>query len=143
MSERGVFAVDRGIWDHDVLSDNRPFSRREVWLWLLSEAAWKPHRRRVSGRPIGLNRGQLVASLRFMAEKWCWSEPRVRRFLELLEKERMIDVATDAGITIITICKYDKYQRVRRATPADVTKRLWEMSDIVDVLEAYEAKAAN
>lgn len=26
---------------------------------------------------------------------------------------------------------------------ANVTKRLWEMSDIVDVLEAYEAKAAN
>jgi len=26
---------------------------------------------------------------------------------------------------------------------ANVTKRLWEMSDVVDVLEAYEAKAAN
>jgi hypothetical protein len=119
MSERGVFAVDRGIWDHDVLSDNRPFSRREVWLWLLSEAAWKPHRRRVAGRPIGLNRGQLVASLRFMAEKWRWSEPRVRRFLNVLKNERMIDLVTDAGITIITICKYDKYQRV--SLPDDAT----------------------
>ena len=119
MSERGVFAVDRGIWDHDVLSDNTPFSRREVWLWLLSEAAWKPHRRRVAGRPIELNRGQLVASLRFMADKWRWTETRVRRFLELLEKERMIDVATDAGITVITICKYEKYQRV--SLPDDAT----------------------
>ncbi len=36
-----------------------------------------------------------------------------------------------------------KTLRVTRATAADVTKRLWEMSDIVDVLEAYEAKAAN
>jgi len=26
---------------------------------------------------------------------------------------------------------------------ANVTKRLWEMSDIVDVLEAWETKAAN
>jgi len=26
---------------------------------------------------------------------------------------------------------------------ANVTKRHWEMSDIVDVLEAYEANAAN
>ena len=33
-----------------------------------------------------------------------------------------------------------------RATPAmaaNVTKRLWEMSDVVDLLETWEAKAAN
>jgi hypothetical protein len=119
MSERGVFAVDRGIWDHHVLSDNRPFSRREVWLWLLSNAAWKSHRRRVAGRSVELNRGQVLASLRFMADNWDWSEPRVRRFLALLEQERMIDVATDAGITVITVCKYDKYQRV--SLPDDAT----------------------
>jgi hypothetical protein len=29
------------------------------------------------------------------------------------------------------------------AMAANVTKRLWEMSDIVDVLEAWEAKTAN
>jgi hypothetical protein len=29
------------------------------------------------------------------------------------------------------------------AMAANVTKRLWEMSDIVDVLEAHEAKVAN
>ena len=33
--------------------------------------------------------------------------------------------------------------RVTPAMAANVTKRLWEMSDIVDVFEAYEAKAAN
>jgi transcriptional regulator with XRE-family HTH domain len=36
-----------------------------------------------------------------------------------------------------------KTLRVTPAMAANVTKRLWEMSDIVDVLEAYEAKAAN
>jgi hypothetical protein len=29
------------------------------------------------------------------------------------------------------------------AMAANVTKRLWEMSDILDVLEAWEAKTAN
>jgi hypothetical protein len=119
MSERGVFAVDRGIWEHDVLVDDNPFSRREAWLWLLSEAAWKPHRRRLAGRPVELNRGQLAASLRFMASKWRWAEPRVRRFLKTLEIEGMIDATTGAGITLITICKYDKYQRV--SLPNDAT----------------------
>ncbi len=36
-----------------------------------------------------------------------------------------------------------KTLRVTPAMAANVTKRLWEMSDIVDVLEAWETKAAN
>jgi len=112
MSERGVFAVDRGIWEHDLLTDSEPFSRREAWLWLVSEAAWKPHRRRIVGRPIDLMRGQLVGSMRFIASKWRWSEPRVRRFLGALISEGMIGAKIDAGVSVITICKYDEYQRV-------------------------------
>lgn len=119
MSERGVFAVDRGIWDHDVFQDSAPLSRREAWLWLLSEAAWKPHRRRIAGRVIDVARGQVAASLRFIASKWRWSEPRVRRFLSLLRNEGMIGAQTDAGLSVITISKYDEYQRV--SLPSDAT----------------------
>jgi hypothetical protein len=122
MSERGVFAVDRGIWEHDVLSDNEPFSRREAWLWLLSEAAWKPHKRRVIGRTVELSRGQYVGSLRFIASKWRWSEPRVRRFLGALISSEMVDAKTDAGVTVVTICKYDEYQRV--SLPSDATPKV-------------------
>ena len=121
MSERGVFAVDRGIWEHDLLSDSEPFSRREAWLWLVSEAAWKPHRRRIMGRPIDLARGQLVGSTRYIASKWRWSEPKVRRFLAALISEEMIDANTDAGVSVITICKYDEYQRV--SLPADAVRK--------------------
>ncbi|QAU44187.1 hypothetical protein [Bradyrhizobium guangzhouense] len=120
MSERGVFAVDRGIWDHDVLADRKPFSRREAWLWLVSEAAWKPHKRRIIGRSIELARGQFAGSLRFIASKWRWNEPRVRRFLGALISAEMVDANTDAGVTVITICKYDEYQRV--SLPSDATR---------------------
>jgi hypothetical protein len=34
-----------------------------------------------------------------------------------------------------------KTLRVTRAMAAGITKRLWEMSDVVDVLEAWEAAA--
>jgi len=117
MSERGVFAVDRGIWEHDLLASSEPFSRREAWLWLVSEAAWKPHRRRLAGHLVEVGRGQLAASLRFIAGKWRWSEPRVRRFLLSLNSEGMIGASTDAGVSLITICKYDEYQRV--SLPSD------------------------
>jgi hypothetical protein len=120
VSERGVFAVDRGIWDHDLLTDSEPFSRREAWLWLVSEAAWRPHRRRIIGRQFELSRGQLVASTRFIASKWRWSEARVRRFLAALISEDMIGAKTDAGVSVITICKYDEYQRV--SLPSDAMR---------------------
>lgn len=121
MSERGVFAVDRGIWDHDLLVSSDPFSRREAWLWLLSEAAWKPHKRRIAGKTIDVKRGQVAASLRFMASKWRWSEARVRRFITSLISSEMVDAKTDAGLSVITICNYDAYQRV--SLPSDATPK--------------------
>jgi hypothetical protein len=102
-----------------VLSENEPFSRREAWLWLLSEAAWKPHKRRIIGRTIELARGQYAGSVRFIGTKWRWNEARVRRFLRALISSEMIDAKTDAGVTVITVCKYDEYQRV--SLPADST----------------------
>jgi hypothetical protein len=116
VSERGVFAVDRGVFDHPKLSDGKPLTKLEAWLWLVSSAAWKPVSRRLSGRTIDLRRGQVAASTRFLADRWRWTEPRVRRFLTLLKTDAAndaeIDTQTDAGITVITIRKYDRYQRV-------------------------------
>lgn len=111
MSERGVFAVDRGIWDHPSFAAE-PLTEREAWAWLIGEASFKARTKRVGSSVVNLARGQVAASLRFMADKWQWTEPRVRRFLKRLKNDAMIDAATDAGITVITICNYNKYQRV-------------------------------
>lgn len=111
MSERGVFAVDRGIWDHPSFA-NEPLTEREAWTWLIGEASFKARTKRIGSVVLELKRGQVAASTRFMANKWQWSESRVRRFLKRLKTDAMIDAATDAGITVITICNYDKYQKV-------------------------------
>lgn len=112
MSERGVFAVDRGIWDHPELDSDEPFSRREAWIWLISEAAWKPCRVRVGEVRVNLRRGQLAHSIRFMADKWRWSKSAVARFLDILKTGTMIGTESGTGVTVITICNYDEYQRV-------------------------------
>ncbi|RAI26974.1 hypothetical protein CH340_24785, partial [Rhodoplanes serenus] len=112
MSERGVFAIDRGVWDHPMLKSRDPFSRREAWMWLISEAAWKPRVVMIEGRRIALERGQLVHSIRFMAEKWGWPKSNVARFLEALKTETMIGTESGTGVTVITISKYNEYQRV-------------------------------
>ena len=84
MSERGVFAVDRGVWDHPLFNDGQSLSRREAWLWLISEAAWKPHKRTIGSLTVTLERGQLAVSIRYLAEQWGWSKGSVERFISQL-----------------------------------------------------------
>lgn len=112
VSERGVFAVDRGIWDHPMFATKDPMSKREAWLWLLSEATWKEKAVFVDGKRIKLGRGQLAHSVRFMAEKFGWKKSKVSRFLDALKTDTMIGTDAGTGVTIITICNYDEYQRV-------------------------------
>ncbi len=111
MSERGVFAVDRGIWGHPCFA-NEPFTEREAWQWLIGEAAFKPRKKRVGNTVFDLERGQLAASIRFMAEAWQWHRNKVHRFLVKLKTETMIEHTPGQDATLITICNYDKYQRV-------------------------------
>ncbi len=80
MSERGAFLIDRGWFDHPAFR-TEPFTEREAWAWLISEAAYKPHQRRLGSAVVQLQRGQLGASVRFLAERWKWSKSRVDRFL--------------------------------------------------------------
>jgi hypothetical protein len=121
MTERGTFVIDRGWFDHPVFA-REPFTEREAWAWLISEAAYKEHRKRVGSFVLDMKRGQVAASLRFMAKHWKWSEPKVRRFLTKLKTDAMVDAQTDAGLTVITICNYNKYQLVPSKTDAASTQ---------------------
>lgn len=112
MSELGVFAVDRAVFSHPLLTTGEPFSRREAWLWLISEAAWKPRKVGRIGAVIELERGQLAHSVRFIADAWGWSKSSVDRFLTRLKTGTMIGTSTGTGLLVITICNYDAYQRL-------------------------------
>ncbi|HMH99601.1 MAG TPA: hypothetical protein VK577_23975 [Bradyrhizobium sp.] len=104
----GVFAVDRGIFDHPFFV-SEPFTEREAWLWMISAAAWKTTRIRSGRKMVWLVRGQLMFSERFLAEKWQWSKSSVRRFIERLQSEAMVTTLSDPDGTLIIICNYEKY----------------------------------
>jgi hypothetical protein len=89
---------------------------------MIAEASWKDRQRNVGGKMVETKRGQLAASSRFLAKAWDWSEPKVRRFLEALENRRMVTRVTDAGLTVITLCNYERYQSVGRVGDAGPTQ---------------------
>lgn len=121
MSDRGVFAIDRGIWD-DPDYPAEQFSEREAVMWLVGQAAWRATRVRVGTNAIEVERGQCAFSTRFMAAAWKWSEARVRRFLGRLEARGTICSESDARATRITLCNYDKFQRVSLPSDAPATQ---------------------
>lgn len=113
MSNAGVFAVDRGVWDHPAFS-REPFTEREAWMWLVGAAAWREWRIRANGVPVTLQRGEFCFSVRFLATKWSWLKDRVQRFLVRLKKHDMIRDTSRDNAHVYIISKYSDYQTVGR-----------------------------
>jgi hypothetical protein len=111
----GHINVARRIFDHPMFDDGKPLSDREAWLWLISNAAWRPMQIMVrNGRAselVSLDRGQLSFSRSYLCKAWHWtSEKRVRTFLNRLQKESMVDLQTGQLQTIIYIRNYGVFQ---------------------------------
>jgi len=105
----GGVIIARNLWD-DPAFQNEPFSEREAWIWMICEAQWKPRQRRVGKVIVNVDRGQLAHSTRFLAEAWKWSHAKVRRYLDRLEKLKLIRRESGTGVSVITLCKYNEYQ---------------------------------
>ena len=126
LTERGYIAMPRAILSDPMFADE-PYTEREAFLSLVADAAWKPRKLRLRRGVVDLGRGQTLASSRYLAERWQWPEPRVRRFIERLSGRRANDAQNDApndaqndalidaqptpNGTIITIRNYDTFQK--------------------------------
>ena len=111
----GTFNIARSIWEHPVFRPAK-FTDTQAFMWLVSEASWKPRTIRDKTFVIELGRGELTHSLRFMANKWQWKHDAVKRFLLRLEKHDMIRVSNATGQNVVSICNYDEYQAKPKST---------------------------
>lgn len=109
MPDRGYIKFYRSIFDHPVFKPE-PFTEREAWTWLCCEASWKARRQRLGEHLVELERGEIVGSVRFLAEKWQWSTGKVERYLKRIKNDGMIETRTETGITVINVCNYDSFQ---------------------------------
>ena len=124
---KGFFLVQRGWRDFEIFK-NQPFSEPEAWLYLLETAQYEAGYAPAGGMKIYVERGQLVASYRYLADAWEWKKDRVKDFLMKLKKWGWIDICTDykeesdslptshgkaynRRPSLITILKYNELQR--------------------------------
>ena len=91
---------------HDEWFDNKP----EYLLWwgdLMRRAYWKPKTVMVGTTPVSLHRGQLIASIKDLANRWQRSKDMIINYIKVLEIKGLISKTTKNNISIITILDYD------------------------------------
>ena len=105
--------ISADMLEHDAFA-GEPYSKHAAWLWLIANAAWKPRRFKAPNvnAMVELERGQVLAARHYLADKWQWSEKKVRNFLAFLLSQNMIEMGQSKGrfANVVTVCNYDKYQ---------------------------------
>jgi hypothetical protein len=119
------FAVARSVFDHPLFVKHPEWFL--PWAWLISHAAYKPRVDRLGLAIADVARGQLVTTVRGLAQQWSWPTGNVQYFLKVLRGQGMItclairtrihtaiESRKSQRATLITICNYDKFQPIGR-----------------------------
>ncbi|MCL6741767.1 hypothetical protein LZ518_11580 [Sphingomonas sp. RB56-2] len=113
MAGRGWFIMYRGWMSSDDFRPE-PFSEREVFIWSIENAAHSPHFQWFNGLKIFVERGEFATSIRMMAQRFSWTEKRVRTFMErMCRVQKWARRTAQSGAqspTILTVCNYNEYQ---------------------------------
>lgn len=110
----GWVKLDRQIFDH-WLWQEKPFSMGQAWVDLILLASHKDGVQYYKGTLYERKRGEVCASLKWLADRWGWSTGKVSRFLNVLQKDKMITQNRHANGTVLTIENYSLFQDGRNA----------------------------
>lgn len=106
MDESHPVSLSRAFFQSAFWREEREYSRAEAWLDMIASATLAPEATKmVGGHRLSLTRGDLPASVRYLAHRWTWSKSKVERFLTLLRDMRLIRTRIETGQNIITICE--------------------------------------
>ena len=107
MNDNGWIKIRKSIYNH-WLWENAEYLK--WWIDLLLMANWEDDKKLVGKQLVEVKRGQLIASMSFLMNRWGRSRKMIEHFLNLLYKEQMISKDVKHNISLITISNYDKHQ---------------------------------
>jgi hypothetical protein len=110
---KGWISIHREIQDHWIWQDKREFSKAEAWIDILLNVNHADQKKVIKNTLFEVKRGQSIKSQLTWAKRWNWNRSKVHRFLELLEKDKMIVLKPNSKTTQLTVCNFDSYQRAR------------------------------
>lgn len=125
--KNGWIKISRRISDHWLWDDAE---RLQWWLDLLLMASWQDTEAYDDTHHFTLHRGQLIASVSYLSNRWRRSAPTILKFLRLLEDDKMITRETIFRKTaIITIVNYTSYQAPLETNTTELSQQLTTTQD--------------
>lgn len=110
MSEKGWICLHRKIMDNEIWLSDEPYDRRSAMSELFMLANHTTKTKLFDGNPIVIERGQFITSQRKLAERWHWSNTKVKKFLDTLQALGTIEYFSDTKKTVINVVNYEVYQ---------------------------------
>ena len=113
--EYGFVRLSRKFFEHTYWKQKRSLSFAEAWLDLIQMARFDVNpltKLLACGREITIYRGEIHASLRYLAERWSWSVDKTRKFVGRCIKKKEISRRYVQGETVLTLCSYALYNPV-------------------------------
>lgn len=111
-TDKGYIKIYRDIRDHWVW-EAKPYDKARAWIDLIMIANHEKKTILFDGRLMTIERGQHMTSLKTLAARWGWTRSKVKRFLDVLKSEQMINTKRNRNGTLITIVNYGIYQDSR------------------------------
>jgi hypothetical protein len=119
----GWIKLYRKSYENFLYKTGKPHTRREAWEDILLNVNYETSFWNVGGQKIECKRGQSLMSLESCGKIFNWEKTRVKRFFDLLTKERMIVQENLRKTLRITVCNFEQYQDDRNA---NATQTLFE-----------------
>ena len=107
--QQGWLKIYRKILDN-FLWEDRPFSRGQAWIDLILIANHEDKTTIFNGNVVEIKRGQKMTSLRKLSDRWGWSITKTKKFLEVLQSEKMLTYKSNSKNTVYTIVNFNDYQ---------------------------------
>lgn len=121
----GCLKLERRFFSNPLWLEDRAFSKAEAFLDLLQLAEPAPAHRIIRGAVVELQEGELVASVRYLADRWSWGKDKVTTFVRFLETRQCARRETRQGESVIILCNYKDYKTTPDSDPdsdPDMTK---------------------
>lgn len=116
--------LHRGLLDSNTFSN--PITLK-VWIWVLLNANWKDNTfSKANGRgfiDVTVKRGQLIFGRKTVSEQLDMSEGSLYRHIHKLQEMGNIIIDANSHYSIITICKYDIYQKIQEESEQPTVQR--------------------
>ena len=137
----GWIKLHRSIQEHWLYTEKRKFSKFEAWNDILLTVNFTEGKTIIKGKLIQIKRGESILSLDSWAKRWGWDKSAVRRFLNTLQKDNMIELKNETITTRLIVCKYDTYQDMRNGDETQTKrKRNADETHLTPIEEGKEGK---